>query len=54
MTLEGQSSLLSTKTFVGIVVEIIKWIIAIYLIFGAPHYVRWQVRTSEAKQGVKI
>jgi len=51
---ESQSSLFSNKTSVGIFVEIIKWIIAIYLIFGAPHYVRQQMRTIAVKQGVKI
>lgn len=54
MTLEGQSSLLSTKTSAGIIVETAKWIIAIYLILGAPYYVRRQMRTIAVKQGVKI
>jgi hypothetical protein len=53
-TLEGQTSQFSAKTLAAILVEIIKWIFAIYLIFGAPHYVRWQVRSTEANQGVKI
>jgi hypothetical protein len=53
MTLEGQSSLLSAKTLTGILVETIKWIVAIYLIFGAPHYVRRQVRAITAKNEVK-
>ncbi len=53
MTLQGQSSLLSAKTLAGILVEITKWIAAIYLIFGAPHYVRWQMWAIAAKNGVK-
>ncbi|MGD0596973.1 MAG: hypothetical protein ABSA64_05560 [Sedimentisphaerales bacterium] len=50
MTLEGQSSLLSTKTSVGILVETAKWIFAIYLILGAPHYVRRQMRVLAVKE----
>ena len=53
-TLEGQTSLLSTKTTAAVFAEIAKWIIAIYLIFGAPHYVNRQIRTTAVKQGVKI
>jgi hypothetical protein len=53
-TLQGQTSQVSAKTLAAILVEIVKWIFAIYLIFGAPHYVNWQVQASEAKQGVKI
>jgi hypothetical protein len=54
MTLEGQSSAVPIKQTVGFLVEIVKLIFAIYLILGAPHYVRWQVRTTAVKQGVKI
>jgi hypothetical protein len=50
MTFEGQSSLLSTKTLARILVEVIKGIFAIYLIFGAPHYARWLIRTTKAKE----
>ena len=50
MTFEGQSSLLSTKTLVGILVEVIKGIFAVYLIFGAPHYARWLIRKTKAKE----
>jgi hypothetical protein len=50
LTLEGHSSLFSTKTSARILVEIVKWIIAIYLTLGASHYAHWQMR----KQGVKI
>jgi hypothetical protein len=49
LTLEGQSSQLSSKTAVGIIVEITRWIIAIYLIFGAPHFVRWQIQAGTVK-----
>jgi hypothetical protein len=54
MTLQGQSSFLSNKTSTAILVEIIKWTIAIYLIFGASHYASWQMRSISTKQGVKI
>jgi len=47
---ENQSSQYLTKILAGIFVEIIEWIIAIYLIFGAPHYTAWQVRTITDKQ----
>jgi hypothetical protein len=53
-TLEGQTSQLPTKQFVGIILEIIKWVFAIYLIFGASHYASWQARATAVKQGVKI
>jgi hypothetical protein len=53
MTLEGQSSLLSTKTSVRTLVETAKWIFAIYLIFGAPHYVRRQLRAITIEQQTK-
>jgi hypothetical protein len=53
ITLEGQTSQVSAKTLAAILVEIIKWIIAIYLIFGASHYVNWQLRSAAVKQGVK-
>jgi hypothetical protein len=49
MTLEGQSSLLSAQTLARILVEVIKGIFAIYLILGAPHYVRRQMRAIAAK-----
>ncbi len=48
LTLEGQSSQLSSKTLAGILVELTKWFFAIYLIFGAPHYVRRQMRVITA------
>ncbi len=53
-TLQGQTSLISAKILVGILVEIAAWIITIYLILGAPHYINWQLRSSAVKQGVKI
>jgi hypothetical protein len=49
MTIEGQSSVIPVKRTVGFLVEIAKLIVAIYLIFGAPHYVRWQMRSVAAK-----
>jgi hypothetical protein len=54
MALEGQSSQLSAKTLAAILVEIIKWGIAIYLIFGAPHYVRRQMRAIAAEQNKEL
>lgn len=54
MTLGGQTSQVSAKTLVAILVEIIKWVLAIYLILGASHYVHWQMRRIAVKQGVKI
>jgi hypothetical protein len=53
-TLQGQTSEVSAKTFAAILVEIAKWIIAIYLLFGASHYVNWQMRKTAVKQGVEI
>jgi hypothetical protein len=50
-TLEGQSPLFSTKISVGFPMEIIKWFVGIYLIFGAPHYASWQARATAVKQG---
>ena len=50
MTLEGQSTVISTRMLVGILVETVKWVFAVYLIFGAPHYVRWQMRTIKVKE----
>jgi hypothetical protein len=52
-TFQGQSNL-STKTLVSVLVEITKWIIAIYLIFGAPCYARWQMRAIEVKQNREL
>lgn len=52
-TFEGQSTL-STKTLVSVLVEITKWIIAIYLIFGAPCYASWQMRTIAVKQNREL
>ncbi len=52
-TLEGQTSQFSAKTLAAILVEIVKWTIAIYLIFGALHYVRSQMRVIAVKEGVK-
>ena len=43
MTLEGQSSRLSAQTLARILVEVTKWFFGVYLIFGAPHYVRRQM-----------
>jgi hypothetical protein len=54
MTLQGQTSQFSVKILAGLIAETVQWIFAIYLISGAPHYVRWQVRTTAVKQGVKI
>lgn len=53
LTLQGQSQI-STKTFAAILVEITKWIVAIYLILGASHYVHWQLRSTAVKQGAEI
>jgi hypothetical protein len=50
MTLEGQSSLLSPRLLAGGCVQIVDCIIAVYLIFGAPHYVRWQMRKLSAEE----
>jgi RsiW-degrading membrane proteinase PrsW (M82 family) len=49
---ESQSLQFSTKLSVGIIEEIIKWLIAIYLIFGAPHYVRRQMRSITVEQQI--
>jgi len=46
---ENQSSQYFTKILAGIFVEIIGWIIAVYLIFGAPHYAAWQMRSTAVK-----
>jgi hypothetical protein len=54
MTLQGQTSEVSAKIFVTILTEITKWIIAIYLLLGASHYINWQICKTAAKQGVKI
>jgi hypothetical protein len=53
MTFEGQSSMISTKALVIIPMEITRWIITIYLIFGAPHYVRLQMRAITIEQQIK-
>ena len=52
-TLQGESEV-SAKTFTAILIEITKWIIAMYLVFGASHYANWQVQSTAVKQGVKI
>ncbi|HEY5504115.1 MAG TPA: hypothetical protein VIK28_03085 [Sedimentisphaerales bacterium] len=54
MTLQGQTSQFSVKILAGLIAETAQWIIAIYLIFGAPHYVRRQMQVIAVKQGVKI
>jgi hypothetical protein len=51
MTLEGQMFQLSTRATVITLTETIKGVFAIYLILGAPHYVRWQMRAIAAKTG---
>ena len=53
MTLEGQSKVISTKMLVGILVETVKWVFAVYLIFGATHYVRRQTKLAVKADGVK-
>jgi hypothetical protein len=53
-TLEGQSPLFSTKIFVGTPVEIIKWLIGIYLVFGATHYTAWQMKAITAEQNKEL
>ena len=54
MTLERQlSRISSTKALVIILAEIAEWILGIYLIFGAPHYVRWQLRAITIEQQTK-
>ena len=53
LTIEGQTSVIPVKRTVGFLMEITKLIFAIYLIFGAPHYVRWQMRSISAKREVK-
>jgi hypothetical protein len=40
---------LPAKTVVTIITQTIKGVLGIYLIFGAPHYVRWHVRAIEIK-----
>jgi hypothetical protein len=40
---------LPTRTIAVILTETIKGVFGIYLIFGAEHYVRWQMRTIAAK-----
>jgi hypothetical protein len=54
MTLQGQTSQFSVKILAGLIAETAQWIIAIYLIFGTPHYVRRQMRAIAVNQGVKI
>jgi hypothetical protein len=49
MTLEGQMFQLSTRVTVITLTETIKGVFAIYLILGAPHYVRWRMRAIAAK-----
>jgi hypothetical protein len=49
MTLQGQKFQLSTRTTVTTLTATIQGAFAIYLIFGAPHYVRWQMRVIAAK-----
>ena len=49
MTLEGQMFQLSTRATVTTLTATIQGAFAIYLIFGAPHYVRWQMRAIAAK-----
>ena len=51
IALKRLESPLSTRTIVVIVTQTIKGIFGIYLIFGAPHYVRWQMRAITAKTG---
>jgi hypothetical protein len=53
MTFEGQSSKISTKALVIIPMETTRWIILTYLIFGAPHYVRLQMRAIRMEQQIQ-
>jgi hypothetical protein len=43
LALQGQS-ILSPKVLSGISSEIVSWIILVYLILGAPHYINWQIK----------
>ena len=54
MKFEGQPSNLSNKTLVIILMEITRWVITIYLILGAPHYVRRQIRVIAVKQNREL
>lgn len=51
--MQGLSSQTSTRTIVIILEELTGWFIGTYLIFGASHYVNWQLRSAAVKQGVK-
>jgi hypothetical protein len=50
MTFEGQSSLFSAKSLTIPFVELTKGIIGLYLIFGAPHYIRRQIKPAVKEQ----
>lgn len=58
LTVEGQSSLFSAKSLTSFFVELTKGIFGLYLIFGAPHYARWQTKLAVKQQnqtgGVKL
>jgi Zn-dependent protease with chaperone function len=49
VALKRQEFPLPTRTIGIIVTHTIKGLLGIYLIFGAPHYVRWQTRAIAAK-----
>ncbi|MGB7580941.1 MAG: hypothetical protein WBL85_00650 [Sedimentisphaerales bacterium] len=52
--LERQSSRISsTRALIIILAEIAEWILGIYLIFGAPHYVRRQIQAITIEQQPK-
>ncbi|MGA2092143.1 MAG: hypothetical protein ABSH16_01880 [Sedimentisphaerales bacterium] len=53
-TLQGQEALLSPKLLAGGFKSIVDCVIAIYLIFGAPHYIRWQLRKMLVKESNQI
>jgi len=49
VALKRQEFPLPTRTIATIVMNTIKGLFGIYLIFGAPYYVRWQMRSIAAK-----
>jgi hypothetical protein len=57
-TIQGQTSLLPPTIFTGLIIELIRWFILIYLLAGAPHYLKSQMKTisqihSDQIDGVK-
>jgi hypothetical protein len=53
-TLQGQEALFLQRSLAGGFETIIDSFIAVYLIFGAPHYIRWQLRKLSAKESNQI